>query len=141
MWGYLGEFWDLISESVVEAGVYTIGWFESVGNAVAGAIGGMFEWLIHYTNDGFLFLGWISAVIKELITAFLLPLSYFISFLKTFILQVFANPIPPDITFSLNYQIMAVFNAIPYWSTLTTILGVAISVVFAISILKLATKL
>ena len=80
MWGYLEQFWNAITQ----VGDYTIEWFRNIGNAVAGAIGGMFDWLIHYVSDVFIFLGWLFSILKELIMTFLSPVAYTFNFLKSF---------------------------------------------------------
>ncbi|GAI38972.1 unnamed protein product, partial [marine sediment metagenome] len=58
-WGFLGEFWDAITGATINAWEYTADWFKQIGLAVAGAIGGLFDYLIHYFSDLFVFLGWL----------------------------------------------------------------------------------
>ncbi|GAI17084.1 unnamed protein product, partial [marine sediment metagenome] len=65
-WGFLGEFWDAITGATINAWEYTADWFKQIGLAVAGAIGNLFDFLIHYINDLFVFLGWLFSAIKEL---------------------------------------------------------------------------
>jgi len=141
MWGYLEQFWNAISQVVIEAGVYTIEWFQSIGNAVAGAIGGMFDWLIHYVNDFFIFTGWIFSIIKELVKAFILPISYVFNFLKSFTLQAFSSPKTPEATYTFSAEIQEVFETIPYWDILIMLIGVAILIIFGIAILKIFLRL
>ena len=69
IWGYLSEFWDNITEVVVStlgnSITYTIEFFQSVGNAVAGAIGSLFDDLIHHIYDVFLVIYWLFEHLKN----------------------------------------------------------------------------
>lgn len=136
MFDYLVEFWSEITEVVVSAGTYTVDWFESVGNAVAGAIGGMFAWLIHYLNDFFIFLGWVFSILKELILCFILPISYIFNFLKAFTISAFSAPQTAELGYSFSAGVLSVFDEIPYWSTVATVLGIALLVGVGVAILK-----
>lgn len=137
MFEYLTEFWSEITEVVVSAGTYTVNWFESVGNAVAGAIGGMFAWLIHYLNDFFIFLGWVFSIIKELIVVFILPISYVFNFLKAFTISAFSAPQTAELGYSFSAGVLALFDAVPYWDTIVTVLGLAVMFFLAVTLLKL----
>jgi hypothetical protein len=141
MWEYLSQFWDSITEVVLDLGTFTIEWFESVGNAVAGAIGGMFNWLIHYVNDFFILMGWIFSILKELVNAFTLPISYIFNFLKSFTISAFGNPITPDVNYSFASYVISALENIPYWEYIGTILGITISVIAGVSLLKLITNI
>jgi hypothetical protein len=82
MWGYLSEFWDSISSSTVSAGEYTIGWFENVGNAVAGAIGGLFDDLVHHIYDFFYLIRWFLDGLQELFSIIISPLTWGYNFAR-----------------------------------------------------------
>jgi uncharacterized membrane protein len=135
MWGYLDEFWG----SITDVGSTTIAWFQNVGNAVAGAIGNLFESTLHYINDTWVFLGWIFSVIGQLVSLFLLPLNFIFQFLKGFLSSAFATP--TDYSFTWSSEILAVFNHIPLWSTMSLVLGVCLSILALVAILWLFTKL
>lgn len=137
MWEYLAQFWDAITE----VGTYTIAWFQSVGNAVAGAIGGMFNWLIHYVNDFFIFLGWTFSIIKELVKTFTLPISYIFNFLKAFTISAFSSPQTPDASYTFSSGILGVFQSLPYWNVITAVLGISILIIIGIAIFKLLLKI
>lgn len=137
MWQYLSQFWDAITE----VGTYTIAWFQSVGNAVAGAIGGMFNWLIHYVNDFFIFLGWTFSIIKELVKTFTLPISYIFNFLKAFTTSAFSSPQTPDASYTFSSGILGVFQSLPYWNVITAVLGIGILIIIGIAIFKLLLKI
>ncbi len=80
MWGYLSEFWNAITE----VGDYSVAWFQSVGNAVAGAIGGMFEDLTHHFYDIFYTVEWFLDNLAEILSVAFLPLTWIFNFVKGF---------------------------------------------------------
>lgn len=138
MWSYLQEFWQAISQVVVEAGVYTIDWFESVGNAVAGAIGNLFYFVLHYINDLFVFIGWIGSLLKEIITLFLMPLTYVFTFLKAFLDTAFITP--EDFSFEWSSEVLSVFSTLPYWSIMSSVLAIGISIIVIFFVLRTFLK-
>lgn len=135
MWGYLSEFWDAITE----VGGTTIAWFQSIGNAVAGAIGQLFYSTLHYLNDTWVFLGWIFSVIGQVVSLFLLPLTWVFNFLKGLLGQIFTAP--TDFSYTWSGEVLAVFQAIPYWSIIAVVLGACISIIAVIFVLRLFTRL
>jgi hypothetical protein len=115
-WGYLTEFWNAITQ----VGDYTIEFFESIGNAVAGAVGGLFEDLTHHIYDVFYFFGWLYDNLGILFGIIFKPLTWIFNFTKGFLTTAFATPE------SLNLQlgamahfgdnVMAFFNVIPHFT-------------------------
>lgn len=140
MWGYLGEFWDSIAEVVVSAGTYTIEWFQSIGNAVAGAIGGLFSDLIHHIYDVFYTAWWVLDGLQALLAVILAPLTWIFNFGKGFIYTAFKTAEELDLvkgditTFSDNVQ--AVFSAIPYVNYIFSGVGVVLTIIFLVFIIK-----
>ena len=141
MWSYLSQFWNSITEVIVSGGTYTVEWFQNIGNSVAGAIGGVFDYIVHYINDSFIFLGWLFSIIKALVNVFVLPISYIFNFIKAFLSSAFKSPITPESSYTFTGDILSVFSAIPSWSVLTYIVGVLILLVAGFAILKLFTKI
>lgn len=142
MWGFLSEFWDAIQEVVIAGGIYTIDFFQSIGNAVAGALGGAFDWLLHYINDFFIFAGWVLTQVKTLFIIFTAPLSYFYSFLKGFWGEVSGPPVEmPSVLNVYSTSTLQILDAIPYWDTMTAMLGVLVLVVGAGGIIYLLMRI
>lgn len=141
MWDYITQFWDSITGVVVDAGSYSIEWFENIGNAVAGAMGGLFDWLMHYFNDFFIFLGWIFSVITEIIQTFTLPISYVFNFIKSFTTSAFSTPQLAGASYYFSPEIKAVFDNIPNWNIMISVVGIAVSFIMAVAIFKLFLKL
>lgn len=136
VWGYLSEFWDAITQEVVEAGVYTIGWFESVGNAVAGAIGSLFEDLIHNLYDVFYIVQYLLDNLQSLFDIVLTPLTWTFNFVRGFFVSAFIDDIPPTITWVFPEEVIGVFNSIPYWEVFTFGIGASISILVLVFIFR-----
>lgn len=81
MWGYLSEFWN----SITAVADYPVEFFESIGNAVAGAVGGMFEDLIHHLYDVFNTTHWFLDSLKSLLTIAFSPLVWVFNFFNGFV--------------------------------------------------------
>ncbi len=135
MWGYLSEFWD----SVQEVGSTSVAWFQSVGNAVGGAVGNLFASTLHYLNDTWVFLGWLFSVIGQLISLFLLPLNYIFQFLKGFLGTAFASP--SDYSYTWPSEVLGLFQHIPQWDTFGVVCGAGLSILALVALLYLFTKL
>jgi len=136
VWGYLSEFWNAITQEVVEAGVYTIGWFESIGNAVAGAIGSLFEDLIHHIYDVFYVFQYLIDNLQSLFDIVLTPLAWVFNFVKGFFISAFIEDIPPAITWTFPDEVVGVFNSIPYWDVLTFGIGAGLSILVLVFIFR-----
>lgn len=136
-WGFLGEFWNAITGATIEAWQYTATWFQQIGLAVAGAIGNLFDYLIHSISDFFVFLGWIFSIVKELILSLTLSISYIVSFLRAFVSNAIKTPIEAEAVYNFPTSIMEIFETLPYWNILSITLGVCLLVIGGIAILKL----
>jgi len=131
IWGYLEEFWGAITTLPS----YTIVYFQNIGNAVAGALGNLFEFLNHSLSDVFIFGGWFFSTLGNLFSKLWLPVNYIFSFFSAFVGKAFATPEPKNI-WSFNDEIIAVFDTIPYWSEMGFVLGLGILIIIGIAILK-----
>lgn len=139
-WGFLGEFWNAITGTTISAWEYTATWFQQIGLAVAGAIGGLFDYVIHSVSDFFVFLSWVFSSIKELVLAITLPISYIGAFLRAFISSAIKTPVSAEASVSFSTSTMEIFETLPYWNIISTTLGVCILVLGAVAILKLIIK-
>jgi len=133
VWNYLSQFW----EAVVDVGEYTIEFFQSIGNAVAGAIGGLFDNTFHLISDIGLIFNWFSTQLKDIFLGILQPVSYIFNLLKSFWGTAFTTPTTPELNFTFPQGVLDVFNAIPHWSTVSTVLAGIIILVMGIGIIKL----
>lgn len=138
IWGYLNEFWNAITS----VGDYTIEFFQNIGNAVAGALGNLFEFVNHNITDVFVFAGWLFSNFKIFFGNVLLPIRYVYSFLKEFIDTALISPTTSAKSiWNFPDNIMSVFNAIPYWTTISAVLGIAVIILVGFSILKHLTHI
>jgi len=140
-WGFLGEFWNAVTAKTINAWEYTADWFKQIGLAVAGAIGGLFDYLIHYMSDFFVFLAWIFSALAELVTAITYPMTYVGSFLRAFVANAISTPPEPEVSYTFATSTMEIFEAIPYWSVMSSVLGVCILVLGGVAIVLLITKI
>jgi len=130
MWGYLSEFWNEVSGVVIDAWDYTADWFYQVGNAVAGAVGGLFDWLLHYINDLFIFATWLVGGLKTMFSILMLPLNAIFTFIRAFWLNAIKDPIAIDPNLDISgLPFLQIVSAIPYWDTLTAVLGLCLILV------------
>ena len=133
VWNYLSQFW----EAVVGVGEYTIEFFQSIGNAVAGALGGLFDNTFHLISDIGLIFNWFSTQLKDIFLGILQPVSYIFNLLKSLWGTAFTTPTTPELNFTFQQGVLDVFNAIPHWSTVSTVLAGIIILVMGIGIIKL----
>jgi len=144
-WYYLSEFWDLITESfatqTAEIISYPVSFFQNIGNAVAGALGNIFDTFFHTFSDLVLFFSWTGEILGKILYKLGSPFVYVFNFLKNTFSIGFSTPDAPDLTYTFSTSTLAVFDAIPHWQTLTTILGIAFTLFVGIAIFKLFTKI
>jgi hypothetical protein len=140
MWGYLQEFWAQLQTITTNAWEYPASWFESVGNAVAGAVGNLFGFVLHFINDIGVLIGWIGTTLTAMFLLFFLPLQYIFLFLKNFFISAFSAPVSPEHFYTFSPEILGVFNAIPFWQDVGFALGVALGVLFVFFVLKTILK-
>ena len=144
-WNYLSQFWDAVAEVVIGGTTYTIAWFESIGNAVAGAIGGLFDDLIHHIYDVFLISYWFVDNLGGLFNSIFAPIFWVFSFSKGFITSATSSLL--DLGLSLpefeiyNENVSSFFSAIPYFSQLMAGGGALIGLFFVILIIKKASTI
>jgi len=144
-WDYLSAFWDQITGAVASTTEnlisYPVSFFQNIGNAVAGAIGQIFDTLFHTFSDIFVFGAWTGEMVGAIFSKLTLPFQFVYNFFKNIYSYGFATPSDPDITYTFSTSTMAVFETIPYWSTLIMILGIALVLVVGLGIFKLITKI
>ena len=136
MWGYLAEFWDKLTA----VGDYTVAWFQGIGNAVAGAVGSLFEDLIHHIYDIFYTIWWLLDGLQNLFVVIFRPLTWIFNFGKGFFDTAFKTPAELGITIgdigSFSSNVQAVFNAIPYVNYIFAGVGAGLGILFLVFIIK-----
>jgi hypothetical protein len=140
MWGYLSQFWDSVATTTLSAWEYSVGYFQSIGNAVAGAIGDLFQTVIHYYLDANVFLYWFFVNILYIFGQIFKPIQFFFQIIISFVYKSFDNPILPNFGTSFSTSSLIVLNSIPFWSEIKILLTLIILIAFGIGILKLFLK-
>lgn len=140
MWGYLSEFWNAITE-VID---YPVAWFQSVGNAVAGAIGGLFEDLTHHFYDIFYIVRWFFANLGEMISTAFTPLTWVFNFVKGFFVSatMTAEELGIEIPTMnlLSDNVKAFFEVVPYFNVLITAIAGVFGLMIIVFIVKRASQ-
>lgn len=139
-WNYLTQFIDRISTTTITAWEYTSTWFINVGNAVAGAIGGMFDWIIHYFNDFLCYINYFAQNLGFIFSQLLSPVKYIFTFSSNFFTTSFSQPIIPETLQGFSTTTLDFIHSLPYWNELSAGIGVIILIIGAIGILKLFLK-
>jgi len=139
MWGYLTEFWDNVSGSTIDAWEFTATWFQNVGNAVAGAVGNLFFFALRSINDFVVLIGWFFELIKTFFQFISTPFIWVIHIISAFFSNV---GLPPtDFSYTWNTDVLSVFQAIPYWSYISLVIGIVITLIGLRSVLNALSKL
>ena len=136
IWDYLSQFWN----SIAAVGDYSIEFFQNIGIAVAGALGGFFDVIFHNLNDIFVFISWFFVNLKNIFVSMLAPIAYFFNVLKFFFTSAFGTPPPPEATFTFSQEILDIFQAIPNWAIFSSVLGAIIIFIIGLSGLKLLLR-
>jgi len=120
MWGYLGEFWD----EITQVGDYTVAWFQGIGNAVAGAIGGMFEDLTHHFYDIFYLVQWFLDNLGDMLAIAFTPLIWIFNFVRGFFVSATSSledlGIEIEETTLMTDNLQTFFDSVPYFDLLLT---------------------
>lgn len=145
VWGYLSNFWDSVTESIATTTgsiiQYPVSFFQSIGNAVAGAVGDLFDTFFHSFSDIFIFLTWSFSVFGNILAHLAFPITFIYNFFKGVFFYAFTAPSAPDIPYTFSTTTISVLQAIPYWDSFATALGVILIMICGISVLKLLTHL
>lgn len=135
-WGYLSEFWS----SITQVGDYTVQWFQNIGNAVAGAIGGFFEDMIHHIYDVFYFFQWLLENLGEMFLLAFSPLVWVFNFVRGFLtsasmsLEELGIELEEVNIYTENVENF--FNTIPYFNYIISGITGCLGIFFLIYIIK-----
>jgi hypothetical protein len=139
-WGYLSEFWNSVSTSTINAWEYSQAWFYNIGNAVAGAVGNLFDFINHYFSDLLTFISWFAHSLSFIFYQLLSPVKYIFTFSSSFFDNAFNSPIPPDEFLGFSTTTISFLNSLPYWNLIGTALGIMLLFIGGLAVLKLFLK-
>jgi hypothetical protein len=91
----------------------------------------------HTITDVALFFQWLFANLKLIFTALLSPVGYVFAVIRYFWSSAFLTAPAPDLTYTFPAGVLDIFNTIPHWEIIVSVLGAVIVVFAGISILKL----
>lgn len=135
-WGFLAEFWNAITQ----VGDYTVEFFQSIGNAVAGAIGGLFEDLVHHIYDIFYIAEWFVDNLSDMFAIAFRPLTWIFNFVRGFFVSATGTigdlgiELPEILVWTTNVK--EVFETFPYLNLLITGIAGALGLLVVSSVLR-----
>lgn len=140
IFGYLSEFWNSVSSTTLNAWEYTSDWFYNIGNAVAGAVGNLFDYIIHYLTDTLVFVSWLAHNLGFILGQLLAPIKYLFAFSSSYFSSAFSSPIEPEEFVGFSSTTSTFINSLPYWNEIMIAVVVMIFIVAGVGILKLFLK-
>jgi len=83
------------------------------------------------------FISWFFLGIKTIFVSILAPVGFIFILLKSILGAIFITPPNPAITFTFSQDILDVFNSIPSWSVVSSVLGAIVIFIIGIATFKL----
>jgi hypothetical protein len=93
--------------------------------------------ILQLISDFGLFLSWFFLGIKTIFVSILAPIGFIFSLLRIIIGAIFLTPPNPALTFTFSQDILDVFNSIPSWSVVSSVLGAIVIFIIGIATFKL----
>lgn len=87
-------------------------------------------------SDFIIFIGWFFKNLWLLVGYAFQPIQYVFTFIKSYVVSAFAPPIPATEIWAFQPEILAVFNAIPYWNTIIAVIVICLLIIFGTFIVK-----
>lgn len=119
--GFLTEFWDSIAEVVISGGTYTVDWFKSLGNAVAGAVGNIFIIPLKAIVEFGLAIAYIFKIIILIAKNFFGYFEYLGVFFSKIADFISVEPTQNNL-FTQSQAITNGLANIPFWGTMQTVI-------------------
>lgn len=116
------DFWD----SIAGAATDSVAWFQSLGYAVGGALGGMLTVLFQPITDLALGLTYVFSLLSQVFLSLSVIVAFYLQIMTSFMTVATGTITEHDISFPVN--VSGFLAAIPYWSTIGTVItwGVAV---------------
>lgn len=133
---YFTQLWNKIT-AVAE---YPIEFFQNIGDAVGGAIGGFFTELIHVITDLGIFFLYLFQVAKSVFLIIINPLIYLVTLIYTFITNLFEFEFTYEQPIEISQTAQDILEMIPYWSTLSSVIGAIFLFLIGFKIFKIISS-
>lgn len=131
MIGFLSEFWNAITAATEG----TIEWFQSVGNAVAGAIGNLLFYPLQAIIDFGLAWAYLLDRLFNIINYLILPFFYMFDFLAAFVAGAF-EPQEVDLLITNSDNLQTFFNSLPLFSEIIGLITAGLWVLIIVKTLN-----
>jgi len=145
MWGTLSEFWNSITDSVASTTEnlisYPVSFFENIGNAVGGTLGSLFDNFLHTFNDLIIFTQYYISQMGQIFSNLSIPIQYVFYFFKNIFEYALGTPDTPEITYTWTAGVLSIFDHVPYWEVLGTIIGVGLTILAGAGMFKMLLKI
>lgn len=130
---YLSQFWDAIAAATEG----TIEWFESVGNAVAGALGNLLFYPLQAIFDILLAVAYLFNLLWHFLVFLFKPILFLGAFIVNAFLGIFQPVEPEDIFGGVDFTAaIAFFEALPFWSLFVLTITGALWILLFIKTMK-----
>ena len=133
---YFTQLWNKIT-AVAD---YPIAFFQNIGDAVGGAIGGFFTEIIHMISDAGIFFLFLFQIAKSIFLVILNPLIYLLTLIYTFISNLFNFNFSYEAPIEISETAQEILNFIPYWSVLSTVIGAIFISLIGFKIFKILSS-
>ena len=87
-------------------------------------------------SDFITFLGWFWQNLGEVWSYVISPVKYVFTFVKSFFLSALTPPIPAEEIWVFPSNVLSVFNAVPYWHTIISVIAISLMLIFSFYIIK-----
>lgn len=119
---YLSQFWDSITSATADS----VEWFQSLGNAVAGAMGNILLYPLQVMVDFGLAIVYFVSQVWSLISIFFAPFWFVVAW-ATAVVNAATQTYQTSPLFSeVTADVSNFFNSLPYWSALTSVIAAGI---------------
>jgi len=104
-------------------------------------VGSIFDTFFHTFSDITYFFAWSFEMMGQILNKLSLPFSFVYHFLVNIFNYGFATSPPAQLTYSFSTSTLDVFNSVPAWTIVSTMLGVGLIIVGGLATFKLLTRI
>lgn len=131
IYNFLSQFWNTLTS----VGDYTIEFFQNIGNAVAGAMGGIIEAVFGPIIDFFIVIWYLAEYIIAIFKNLLAPVIYIFNFLKSVFLNL-TNSVEEVAPFEFSDEAINLLSKVPNFPLLLSIIGGVLCFIGIFAIIK-----
>ena len=136
---WLGEPIQWFLDLITPATEFSVEFFESIGQAVAGYLGGFFEPIFHSLLDFFISLIYFGQYVFAILASLFAPVLYVFNFLKGLVYEV-TSPVVYNNSIEFSANVLALYDSVPMFSDLMIVLGGILILMSVIALIKIFAK-